>query len=163
MNTARINDWLQVIGQFALVASLIFVGLQMRQTQAIALSQAYQARADQSIAVMLAGIDNDTTLSYWAKRNGSIDEELTPQERAYGIGFVLARFIHWENVHYQYQQGFVSEEHWNTLLAEMRGRLPTPEFQFAYEREPDAWRTSFREEVVEPILAGARARPRIQP
>ena len=35
MDSAKLNDWLQVIGIFALVASLIFVGLQMKQAQEI--------------------------------------------------------------------------------------------------------------------------------
>jgi hypothetical protein len=43
MESARLNGWMQVTGIFAVVGSLIFVGLQMKQTQAIALSDAYQA------------------------------------------------------------------------------------------------------------------------
>jgi len=39
MDSAKLNDWMQVIGIFAVVASLIFVGLQMKQAQDIALSQ----------------------------------------------------------------------------------------------------------------------------
>jgi hypothetical protein len=42
LDSAKLSDWLQVIGLFAVVASLIFVGLQMRQTEAIALSEIYQ-------------------------------------------------------------------------------------------------------------------------
>ena len=36
MDSAKLNDWMQVVGIFAVVASLIFVGLQMRQDQLIA-------------------------------------------------------------------------------------------------------------------------------
>ena len=36
MDSAKLNDWMQVIGIFAVVASLIFVALQIRQDQAIA-------------------------------------------------------------------------------------------------------------------------------
>jgi len=44
MNSAKLNDWMQVFGIFALVASLVFVGLQMKQTHETALSNAYQSR-----------------------------------------------------------------------------------------------------------------------
>ncbi len=54
MDTAKLNDWMQVIGIFAVVASLIFVGLQMKQTQEIALSAAYQARASIVAEVLAA-------------------------------------------------------------------------------------------------------------
>ena len=31
MDSAKLNDWLQVVGLFGVIASLIFVGLQMKQ------------------------------------------------------------------------------------------------------------------------------------
>ena len=46
MDTAKLNDWMQVVGMFALVASIVFVGLQMRQSHEIALANQYQARAE---------------------------------------------------------------------------------------------------------------------
>ena len=45
MDAAKLNDWIQVIGIFALVASLIFVGLQMQQDREIARVMIYQSRA----------------------------------------------------------------------------------------------------------------------
>jgi hypothetical protein len=41
LDAAKISDWLQVIGMFGVIASLVFVGLQMKQTQEIALSNTY--------------------------------------------------------------------------------------------------------------------------
>jgi len=143
MNSAKLNDWLQVVGIFALVGSLIFVGLQMRQTQKIALSQAYQARADQGIAMSLAAAESDTTLKLWAKERGLLEGELTPEERALALHFVRAQLQHWENIHYQYQQGFVTEEHWQTQLAMMRVLMPLPAFRDTYENTKEFWRASF--------------------
>ena len=40
MDTAKLNDWMQVIGIFAVVASLIFVGLQLRQADEVATFEA---------------------------------------------------------------------------------------------------------------------------
>ena len=42
MDAAKLNDWIQVIGIFALVASLIFVGLQMQQDREIARVMIYR-------------------------------------------------------------------------------------------------------------------------
>ena len=44
MDSAKLNDWLQVIGLFGVIASLIFVGLQMKQDREIALAGTYQDR-----------------------------------------------------------------------------------------------------------------------
>ena len=48
MDSAKLNDWLQVIGLFGVVASLIFVGLQMKQEHEIALSNGIQSGAGRS-------------------------------------------------------------------------------------------------------------------
>lgn len=45
MDLAKLNDWMQVLGIFALVASLIFVGLQMKQGHEIALAGQFQERS----------------------------------------------------------------------------------------------------------------------
>ena len=63
MNTSKLNDWMQVVGIFALVASLIFVGLQMKQTQEIALSDAYQSRAATVIDMITANAANENGLA----------------------------------------------------------------------------------------------------
>jgi len=49
MESAKINDWMQVLGIFAVVASLIFVGLQMKQSQDIASAERTMIRAATSV------------------------------------------------------------------------------------------------------------------
>jgi len=123
----------EIVGLFSLVASLIFVGLQIRQSQEIALSQAYQARSDQSMAFLLAGIEDETVRSFWSKARGFMSDDLTDSERAVGVQLAVARLVHWENIHYQYMSGFVSEEHWQTQLSDMRQLMPLPTFRRTYE------------------------------
>ncbi len=60
MDSAKLNDWLQVFGIFALVASLIFVGLQIRQTQEIAMTDAANGYLEQSLTLKQLLIDNAT-------------------------------------------------------------------------------------------------------
>jgi hypothetical protein len=143
----------EIIGLFSLVASLIFVGLQIQQSQEIALSQAYQARSDQSMAVMLAGIEDEAVRSFWKKAYGFVDDDLTDSERVVGVQLAGARLVHWENVHYQYLRGFVSAEHWQTQLTDMQRLMPNPIFRPVYERNKESWRASFRE-VLDSALAG---------
>ena len=51
MDSAKFNDWMQVIGIFALVASLIFVGYQLKQDREIAKAATYQERTSATTAV----------------------------------------------------------------------------------------------------------------
>lgn len=77
MDSTKLNDWMQVVGIFAVVASLIFLGLQMRQTQDIALTESGWNR-------MLAEIETRRNFKefpdIWAK--GNAGEELNPSEAA---------------------------------------------------------------------------------
>jgi hypothetical protein len=82
MESAKLNDWMQVVGIFAVVASLVFVGMEMRQSQKIALSAAYQARSDSSMNFRMAPFESETLQSAMAKtyiQEMSIDQ-LTPEE-----------------------------------------------------------------------------------
>ena len=51
MDSAKLNDWMQVVGIFALVASLIFVGMQMQQDRTLAGVEALSSRADNAVAL----------------------------------------------------------------------------------------------------------------
>ena len=44
MKKLEINDLIQIAGMFGIIGSLIFVGLQMKHTQTIALGEQIQAR-----------------------------------------------------------------------------------------------------------------------
>jgi len=76
MDSAKLNDWLQVIGIFALVASLVFVGLQMRQTQEIGQGEAAAAVLESTNSFRLTLIGN---AEIW--RRGCMGEDLGEIDR----------------------------------------------------------------------------------
>ena len=45
MSRDKLRDWLEIVGVFSIVASLVFVGFQIKQTQDIAIAAQYQERA----------------------------------------------------------------------------------------------------------------------
>jgi hypothetical protein len=67
MYTSRVRNWLEIIAVFGVISSLIFVGLELRQSQKIALSAAYQARADSSMNLRMAALQSETLRSASAK------------------------------------------------------------------------------------------------
>ncbi len=73
MDSAKLNDWMQVLGMFAIVASLIFVGLQMKQSRDIALGEGAVANA--AIAIEL-GNALSAHAEVWIKgrAGGELDE-----------------------------------------------------------------------------------------
>ena len=126
VDTSKINEWLQVVGMFGVIASLIFVGLQMKQTQQIALSSTYQARTAATVESLIAAIRSPEFLSASAKVYANKSDELTMQEAVAWEYFLGADMTLFENNHQQYEMGFLSEEHWQRSVAELKCKFALP-------------------------------------
>lgn len=119
------RDWLQIIGQFGVVASLMFVGLQMKQEQEIALSAAYQARTATLIDFLTSMATDEVTRSAFSKTNGNITD-MTPDERVASVMIGMAGRELLQNSQYQYARGYLDEEHWQTIRLLIRQQLQNP-------------------------------------
>lgn len=155
MNTEKINDWLQIIGIFAVVASLLFVGLQLKQSQDIALSQASQARTAMSLETLISTTENPHFLSAVAKGRTGAREELTIEEQVAMTQYANAVLMSYEDQYIQYSNGFLAEERWQASKAALRyflrdeANMPVRQ---AFERLPERWASSFQEVVNELIV-----------
>ena len=152
MDAAKLNDWLQVIGLFGVIAGLAFVGLQMRQDQKIAMSTAYQARAETTIELLLSNSENPYWLSAQSKWAAGNAESRTPEERLSQLYGSQAMLINYENIHFQYLNGFISDEHWNRVQPLIGNILRSTPVRETYEANPTVWRQSFRD-VMDGIIA----------
>ena len=145
MNSAKLNDWLQVIGFFGVIASLVFVGLQMMQDRDIALSSIYQERTTASVELFLTAATDEAIRSAFIKLGAGNEADLTDhEERAYGM-FVSAGTRLRDNSHYQWEQGFLPDAHWMQMRAEIKRNM-----QCQYERQQilrKDMRPSFRNEL----------------
>ena len=160
MDSAKINDWLHVIGLFAVVASLIFVGLQMKQTDAIALSAIYQERAISSRETSLALASNPYFLSGSAKLYVGKQSELTAQEAIaleYDLGSYLVTM---DNYHQQYEWGFLSEAHWSSTIAGVKCSFEHPWYREVLKGLMQGWmyRPEFHAAIDE-VMADAIENP----
>jgi len=146
MNSAKLNDWMQVFGIFAVVGSLIFVGMQMKQDRDIALSAAMQARTDTTIQDISVKASNPIYLSAIDKIVLGDMESLLPSEKQAVSLHNLSTLFNLENVHSQYLSGYVSEERWRASRATIKGILrSTYGPRKSYEANPAAWMESFQQ------------------
>ncbi|NNE33713.1 MAG: hypothetical protein HKN13_00650 [Rhodothermales bacterium] len=77
MTSTKLRDWLEIVGLFSVVASLIFVGMQMRQEAAIAATDSVWSRSG-AVTTLSELINNNSDV--WIA--GLRGEELTPAEEA---------------------------------------------------------------------------------
>ena len=130
------KDIAELVGIGAIVASLLFVGLQMKQSQDIAIAAQYQARADTVIefhnankngpgAEMWGGLvklwpDHELGVS---DRAAAMIQELTEEQLGWLYFTEASYFRMHENHHFQYQAGFLDEESYFALQNGLRSML----------------------------------------
>ena len=112
MSATSWKDVAELIGIAAIVASLVFVGLELRQTQTALMASTYQARSfdamnaqrgladSEFIGPLLAKIDLDNEQSL----EGLSREEFWRLRR-----HVVSRMIDFDNEYFQYQSGYLDE------------------------------------------------------
>ena len=108
MKKVSLDTWIQLLGVLAVVASLIFVGLELRQSQRIALADQEQQRAiaqQQNFwAFLEAGYDLDKI--FRAQVLGELSHgEIVARRTNHHIQWYIA-----ESDFAQYQNGLMSDE-----------------------------------------------------
>jgi hypothetical protein len=76
MNSAKLREWLEIIGILAVVASLVFVGIEIRQTSRAALEESFVGDLGTMIALEEIVVENSDV---WLR--GCRAEELNDVER----------------------------------------------------------------------------------
>ena len=106
------DTWVQLLGMVGVLGGLVFVGLEMQQTQKIAIAGQVQARAQMQVDRILTGLEGN--LDSYRLFNASDYEFDTLNEDEKTI----ARNLHnWkrtmlENNFFQYQSGLFTEAYW---------------------------------------------------
>lgn len=131
------KDIVEIVGIFAVVASLIFVGMQLVLDRRVALAEQYFDRAESAKSDRRAILESDDLMRYyeesWALgwRPSFWDEDWEIARRVEEgtistrsvIAAILDRqlaVIGYDNVYFQYQQGLLDEEMWNELRNGMK-------------------------------------------
>jgi hypothetical protein len=129
MDTAKLNDWMQVVGMFALVASIVFVGLQMRQSHEIALANQYQARAEATQNMYMTLQESGISMT-------SMGTPMSEQSRAEVAAAINVSFWAWtqyDNHYYQYNAGFLDDESWEGLSRRIQSQYNMCDKRFVWQ------------------------------
>jgi hypothetical protein len=127
----------EFVGAIAVVATLVYLAIQIRQNthamekgERLALAQAYQNRADGLQNMMVHAADSKHVgpiISKLVEAGYPEDvaslEILTSDERARFRLWQIAQQTHWDNMYFQYQQGFLDDEYFYDAFRERVRRL----------------------------------------
>lgn len=148
LDSRKFREWLEIIGIFSVVASLVFVGMEMRQSHEISLSQAYQSRVAAVVEWNSAFAANPAALSAYRK-SADGDDEISTEEREALRSTLLGLFHLFDNAHLQYEMGFVSEEFWGMTRENLKRQMSNPFVNRVFmQKADDLARPSFRDIVL---------------
>jgi len=145
----------ELVGGIAVVVSLIYVGLQLKQGTVATRSNAHQAEAANSTALLLRATDPHVfELLRSAHKNY---EGLSEQEQIEFENHYMALFNHWEALYYEYYdqlQGGVHAEIWSSRVRRMKSLFETrPNALPVWRKVSSLFGDSFRVFVNDRILA----------
>ncbi len=127
----------ELIGAIAVVATLVYLAIQVRQNthsmdenRRLALAQTYQMRADALQSMLVHAADSEHIGPIIIKLSeagypddlGSLDD-LTALERGRFRQWQIAQQTHWDNMYLQYEHGFLDEEYYRDSFRERVRRL----------------------------------------
>jgi hypothetical protein len=127
----------ELVSAIAVVVTIWYLAVQIRQNthameegRRLALAQTYQLRADALQDMLVRAADSEfigplitklTQLGY--PEDVSALDRITPDERGRFRQWQIAQQTHWDNMHFQYQQGFLDEEYYQDAFRERVARL----------------------------------------
>jgi hypothetical protein len=135
-----LQDWGsigEVVGAIAVVVTLIYLAKQIKQNthameeaRRLALAQTYQMRSDALQAMLVQAADSEhigpviikLTGKGYPEDVGALGELSEDELRRFRM-WQIAQQTHWDNMHYQYQQGYLDPEYYEDAFKERVVRL----------------------------------------
>jgi hypothetical protein len=127
----------ELLGSIAVLATLVYLSVQIRQntrsmdeSKKLALAQTYQMRADALQMMLVHAADSNHIGPIITKLTGdgypediAALDHLSKEERGRFRQWQIAQQTHWDNMYFQYQQGFIDEEYYRDSFRERVRRL----------------------------------------
>ena len=135
-----LQDWGsigEVVGAVAVVVTLIYLAKQIKQNthameegRRLALAQTYQMRSDALQAMLVQAADSEHVGPIIIKLTGlgypedvKALDALTDDERGRFRMWQIAQQTHWDNMHYQFQHGYLDREYYDDAFKDRVVRL----------------------------------------
>ena len=120
MKKVSLDTWMQLLGMLGVLAGLLFVGLEMRQSQTIAIAGQTQARNQAQLDFQLAVLTAEERLSRKVLGMGVLPmldpATLTQEENEARRHILNWRITSLQNAFQQYQLGLIPEDVWEQVM-----------------------------------------------
>lgn len=133
----------QIISAVAVIASLIFVGVQLRQATSAIRATSSQAHSALYTDLVRSIIDNGDFARVWSI-GLTRPKELTEDEWVRFVAYASALFRLYESSRVQWLNGRLDEEHWHTIERQAGDFGHLPGLQIAWDLRAHWYSPAFR-------------------
>jgi len=118
MNKINLDTWIQLIGMLGILSGLVFVGLELQQSQQIAVANALQGRNQMQSNYLLAPLEGQ--LQAIELRQAQDYQKLNPTQLLIRQQLIFHRSVTITNAWQQYSLGLLTEDAWQVPAGRAR-------------------------------------------
>jgi hypothetical protein len=160
MNWEAIGAIGELIGAVAVVITLVYLAVQIRQNTMVS-----RAATRQKVAQMAMAAGSDVAI------NGDLAEllvrdlegkEITPAQRLRLFARLYVALRHWENIHYQHLIGMLSKDEWRGFRLNLKALFEWKTTQTYWKNERSFYSSAFQDEIttIQKEVASSNEDPR---
>jgi hypothetical protein len=142
----KLSKWAQmaeIIGGVAIIASLIFIGLEVRENTRVTMLTSDRALDQQNLALNLSIADSADLATLLVK--AELDRNsLNAAERARFDNYCFSRFGGYENVIANWTEGFVPDDEYNVWAIHFKYRFDKPGYRQFWDEYRHGYFPDFR-------------------
>ena len=150
-NVARISE---IVSSVAVIVSLAYVGVQVRQNTRALKATTYNAVTGNSVAI-LAPMFASPEVTEFLVRFQADPGAVTPAEKMRFHILMLTAFRHWDNLYYQYRTGTLDDEMWVSYDRTLSSWLDNDAWRAWFQQNASFFSDSLRELVRERVSGPA--------
>jgi hypothetical protein len=145
MKKIDLGQAIGILANVGVLAGIIILAIEISQNTTVARSAARQAIAEMVSNTTMLAVENENVARLSLKFfNG---EPLTEIERLQAMSRWYSTMRDWENIHYQYQAGMLTEDEWNGFRLNLKSLFGLPILQEFWANEHQFFSGRFQEEV----------------
>ena len=144
MTLSEIASISEIVGAVGVIASLIYVGLEVRRNTTALRTQAHESMVSGYIASIARITENASVI---ARAFPSTYEEFSTfsaEDKMVYFSVIFGFFKHFEQMHTHYQRGLIAEDEWDAWSEHVRMQFHQPGVQWWWSMRKNSFLRSFR-------------------
>lgn len=145
MNWEAISAIGEIVGAIAVVVTLIYLAIQVRDSTRVAKAATRQSIAEMTMASSSDIVNNQDLAEMFVRDLEGEQLQTAEKVRLYARSYVGMR--NWENIHYQFLAGMLSADEWQGFRQNLKAILEWKSMRTYWANESHYYSAAFQKEI----------------